>query len=313
MLGRGATSLKKPFSLGLALFLAIAVPAQVNNSTRTPPQTTAYAMHVVSSYSQSVGSGTGALNGKRPFRADYRLTATLPDNSVKLAQPVQVVLHLADANPAAITVVEHQSGNRFENESGGLPVGSGAAKIINDNGQVKTIEVVPLQVGLLDIDITAIFIDGGIAHGTYHLKVIPASDGLKHFYIHHGGHYLAIVLEDRPDERQIWLAPEAYYNQLDYPIYLADSLLLNITVEQPNDDPVIQLDSNGLIHGLRPGRAKVTSKFDGVADSVIVNVYSKENAPIGYRRLKDWQQTYDNRLLRRKICSQGSALEFWLS
>jgi hypothetical protein len=44
---------------------------------------------------------------------------------------------------------------------------------------------------------------------------------------------------------------------------------------------------NGLVHGLHPGRAKITAKFDGVEDSVIVNVYSKENAPVGFRRLKD--------------------------
>ncbi len=77
-----------------------------------------------------------------------------------------------------------------------------------------------------------------------------------------------------------------YYKQLDYPIYLTDSKQIKFTVEQPDYDPVIRLDSNGMVHALRPGLAKVTADFGGMQDSVVVHVYTKEHAPIGYRKVQ---------------------------
>jgi len=44
--------------------------------------------------------------------------------------------------------------------------------------------------------------------------------------------------------------------------------------------------SNGMVHGLRPGKAKITGDFDGVQDSIVVSVYTRENAPVGYRRVQ---------------------------
>jgi DNA modification methylase len=105
--------------------------------------------------------------------------------------------------------------------------------------------------------------------------------------IHYSGsHVLPIVLEDKDEDRQWWLEPEVYYNQLDYPIYLSDSSQIKFTVEQSENSPVIRLDSNGMVHGLRPGKAKIIASFDGVVDTVVVTVYTTESAPAGYRRVQ---------------------------
>ena len=74
---------------------------------------------------------------------------------------------------------------------------------------------------------------------------------------------MAIILGDGEKDNQRGLSPEIYYDQLDYPIYLEDSTQIKFTVEQPEDDPVIRLDSNGMIHGLRPGRAKIDAELGG--------------------------------------------------
>jgi hypothetical protein len=273
------------FALVALPLLTIAAAAQATGSSSMWPRTRAHPVRLIFSGSQSVGSRAGSLYGKRPFRADDRITVTAPDKSVKLAQPVQIVVHMAIPHPAGIFVAEHQSGNSFDNQSNGRTVGSCEAKLIRDSGLEKTIEITPLQVGVLDLEVMTIFSDGGLARKTCHLNVLPAAEGLKHFYIDHGGHVATIVLEDKEDQRQIWLAPEVYYKQLDYPIHLTDSSLLSLSVQQPGD-PVIKVDPNGLVHGLRPGQAKLTAKFDGVEDSVVITVYSKENAPIWLRRLQ---------------------------
>ncbi len=219
----------------------------------------------------------------RMFAADERVKATIPDQPVGLAQPIQIALHLTDPSVEAIGVIERNNERRFENQSSGIAVGSGEAKVVQDNGLTKTIEIVPLQVGIVDIEILVLFADGGLGRKSYRMNVVPSSKGLKKFYLSHGGHTLAMVLEEKED-RRTWLAPEVYYDQLDYPIFLADSNQIKFTMQQPDRDPVIRLDSNGMVHALRPGEATITADFDGVQDSVVVTVYTKEDAPLGYRK-----------------------------
>jgi hypothetical protein len=182
--------------------------------------------------------------------------------------------------------VQHDAEHSFSNESTGVPIGSGNAKVVNDNGLTKTIEVSPLQVGQLNLDIVVLFADAGMAHKSYQLNVIPSSKGVKHFYLNRGSHSMAIVLEDKDEDRQVRLTPEVYYDQLDYPIYLEDSTQISFTVDRTDFDPVIRVDANGMVHGLRPGKATITADFDGVKDSVTVTVYTKEDAPAGYRRIQ---------------------------
>jgi hypothetical protein len=45
-----------------------------------------------------------------------------------------------------------------------------------------------------------------------------------------------------------------------------------MVVEQPEDNPVIRLDSNGMVHGLRPGKAWIKGSFAGLEDKVEVDV-----------------------------------------
>jgi hypothetical protein len=239
------------------------------------------------SLSQSTESqSTGALEGKNLFAANERLTATMPDHAVELAQPVQIPLNLTDGNVASITVNQHSAERSFTNQSASVAVGEGEAKVVQDDGLIKTVEVTPLQVGTVDVEVQVLFADGGISHQSYQLNVVPSSKGVRKFYLNQGFPALPIVLEDKDEDRQAWLSPEVYYDQLDYPIYLTDSTQIKFTVEQPGD-PIISVDSNGLVHGLRPGRATITGDFDGVQDSVVVDVYTKEEAPVGYRRVHD--------------------------
>jgi hypothetical protein len=219
----------------------------------------------------------------RFFDAGDRMTAVIPDHPVELGQPVRISLKFTDPNVIGIGEVQTEGDHTFSNIRSGSAVGSGAAKIVYDTGLTKTMEVIPLATGKLKLGIMSSFADGGFAAQNYTLEVAPSAKGLKHFFLNHGSPVLAIVLEDKPQDRQKWLAPEVAYQQLEYPIYLENSNQIRFTALQPTATPVILLDANGMVHGLRPGKATIIGDFDGVEDKVVVTVYTKESAPLGYR------------------------------
>jgi hypothetical protein len=218
--------------------------------------------------------------------AGNRMTAVIPDHPVELGQPLQIALKFTDPHVIAMVEAQAEGDHTFSNISSGSAVGTGTARIVSDTGLTKTMEVIPLGVGKLRLGIMAVFADGGIARKECMLDVVPSSKGLKNFFLNQGSHALPIVLEDKPQDRQRWLSPEVAYRQLEYPIYLEDSSKIKFTVQQPTGGPVILLDSNGMVHGLRPGKATIIGDFDGVRDQLVVTVYTKESAPAGYRTVR---------------------------
>jgi hypothetical protein len=223
---------------------------------------------------------------RRIIEANDRISAVVPDSPAQLGQPLRITLKLTDSQVIGISEMQGQGNHSYDNISSGSAVGSGEAKIVADTGLTKTMEMIPLGVGKLQLGFIVSFADGGIAQKAYTLDVEPNSKGLKSFSLNNGSHALAIVLEDKPENRQVWLSPQVSYRQLEYPIYLEDSSHISFTVLQPSDAPIIQLDPNGLVHGLRPGKATIIADFGGVKDQLVVTVYTKEGAPPGYRRVR---------------------------
>ncbi|HXE08211.1 MAG TPA: hypothetical protein VN612_09955 [Acidobacteriaceae bacterium] len=241
-----------------------------------------------------VGTGTsesGQTAGPMPaariiIQANDRISAMIPDSPPELGQPLRIALKLTDPHVIGISELQGQGDHNYSNISSGSAVGSGEAKIVADTGLTKTLEIIPLGVGKLKLAFIVLFADGGIAQKAYTLDVAPGSKGLKSFFLNNGSHALAIVLEDNPQGRQTWLSPQVSYRQLEYPIYLEDSSHISFTVLQSVEKPVIAVDPNGLVHGLRPGRATLVGDFGGAKDQVIVTVSTKENAPLGYRTVR---------------------------
>lgn len=101
---------------------------------------------------------------------------------------------------------------------------------------------------------------------------MPGYTGVKAFHLDQGFSTIPLELTDNPETRQHWLYPEVEYDQLDYPVRLKDSTSVTMVVDQPEESPVISLDSNGTVHGLRPGKARITGSFAGLEDTVDVDV-----------------------------------------
>jgi hypothetical protein len=282
----GAKILLVTSLLGLIGIIAWLPGAPWYRSTVYSPQTVNAAVQRDSSVSQDVESAPRIAMARRTFAADDRLSATIPDRPVGLAQPLQIPLSFTDKNVASISVAQYNDGQSFKNKSGGSSVGSGRAKVIRDDGLTKTIEIIPLQVGVLNVEVVATFEDGGISKKSYQLNVIPSAKGVRKFHLNKGFDVFPIVLGDKDEDRPVSLSPEVYYDQLDYPIYLTDSSQIKFTVKQPDGEPVIRLDGNGMVHGLRPGIARIVGDFDGAQDSVTVQVYAREDASAGHRGIQ---------------------------
>jgi hypothetical protein len=86
------------------------------------------------------------------------------------------------------------------------------------------------QVGRIEVELDVLFANGETSHTSFKIDVVPSSKGLEKFYINHGSHALAVVLEDKEADRQVWLSPEVYFKQLDYPIYLTNSNQIRFSV-----------------------------------------------------------------------------------
>lgn len=90
---------------------------------------------------------------------------------------------------------------------------------------------------------------------------MPGYTGVKAFHLDQGFSTIPLELTDNPEGRHHWMYTEVEYNQLDYPVKLKDSTSVTMVVDQPEDNPVIRLDNNGMVHGLRPGKARVTGSL----------------------------------------------------
>lgn len=248
---------------------------------------TRLSQNVSEAVADNVGSESLVFReGQKAFVANERVTLSKRvEDNVQLAQPLDLQITLTRSDVSSITVVEHDEDIPIANEQGGTSVGSGDAKIVQDDGLVKTIEIIPLQLGTISVEVLVTFADGGLSKQGIQLNVHPSSKGLKHFYLNRGFRTVPIVLEGQDEDRKLRLSPEAIYSQLDHPIYVSDSKEISFSVVQPESDPIVKLDSDGTVHGLRPGRVRVTADFDGVRDSVTVNVYEKGSAPAGYSRM----------------------------
>ena len=223
------------------------------------------------------------------FIATGRLAVLAPQQPLGLGQPALVPLKLSGPRIAAINVVEFDPVTHREFRNQRVPSGStgGATWSLKQDAGQTAVEVIPLESGRVGFRFQAVFVDGGFAQQEIQLQVALAQRNLRRFDLNKGFHSMALVLEDRDQDREAFLSPVVEYDTLEWPIYLDNSQQLNLTVDQPEDDPVVQVDANGLVHALRPGSALITGDFDGLKDTVEVDVYTKDNAPEGYRRSQD--------------------------
>jgi hypothetical protein len=203
-----------------------------------------------------------------------RVQATLPERPVALAQPVQIPLKLKGPRVTAIYVMQSDKNKILTNrQRGTTPIGNGPAKVVAEDEVGKTIEITPLQVGNLHVEIRVEFVDGEQETENYTIKVQPTSTGLKEFTLHQGLTVLTLNHVKGSEMNERFLEPEATYEGLDYPIYLPREMSgIHVTIDQPQENPVIRVDKEGTIHALRKGKATIIGELGGMTDRVVAIV-----------------------------------------
>lgn len=220
----------------------------------------------------------------RASRANERISVTAPEGDVPLGSPLDIDVTFAPVEIALLDVMQFKTNGTMR---GVIPESHGAFKILREEGQTKTFEIVPLQLGSVNLRIVAVYADNAFAQQTIKLNVVPSSKGLKKFSLDgwsnaNGWGADVIVMGDEEQERQLWLRPVVTYKDVKFRILLDDLTTTKLSVEQDEDDPVLQVDPNGLVDALREGKAVIVGNFAGVIDRVRITVYSEDDAPAGY-------------------------------
>jgi hypothetical protein len=218
----------------------------------------------------------------RASLANDRVSVSAPEGDVPLGSPVDIDVTFAPGKIADMHVTQfkpHGADRGVIDQSGDI------FKIVREEGQTKTIEVVPMQLGSVNLYVGAVYADNASAQQTIKLNVVPSSKGLKKLSLDGGSDADVIVMGDEERDRQKGLHPTVEYKDVQYPILLDDLTTIKLSVEQDENDPVLRVDSNAMVHALREGKAVVVGNFEGAIDRVKFTVYSPEDAPAGYQVL----------------------------
>jgi hypothetical protein len=196
---------------------------------------------------------------------------------VEVGQPTRIVVTVGNRPVRSIGVDQAVGDNGISNESTTDVKLDGEAKIVAQDATTRTIEVTPLAPGTVKVGVYVAYEDGDVVVQVHTLHVNGVSKGLTKFYVDMAWTAISVVIGD--EEHREFLQPEVYYSSLKYPIYLKGLEQVRLTIQQSATAPVISVDSDGIVHGLRPGKATVTGSYGGLTNSVEVIVYTKENDP----------------------------------
>ena len=205
--------------------------------------------------------------------APQRMVVEALHEDVPMGNPIELAVTLAPGKVVNFDVLQRD-------RTGPLAQTHGAFKLLRTEGLTKTIEIVPMQLGSIDVEIGAVYSDNVVAQRTTHLHVIPSAKGLQSFWINGRSRTMSLVQGDLRHDRQL-LQPGVIYNGIKYPIQLGDCQDFKVAVI-PLDDatPAVTTDKFCIVHAIHPGKAYLVGDFDGVKDRVLVTVYDQDNAPI---------------------------------
>ena len=204
------------------------------------------------------------------------------ESGAKLGEPLEIVLGFKAEDVSGIWVEMSDDHGRLSRNSGGREIGSGEAKVVGESTNSTTIEIVPLQIGQITVEIIVAFADGSIAHQSLFLKVMPPTENIKKFSLYHGNPAVSIILGSDDGDGEVRLSPEVLLEGIDDSVYLSDSTGVQFQVQQP-DNPIIRVQSDGLISGLRPGRVTLIGRYGGLEDRIIVDVHRQGRLSVGHK------------------------------
>jgi hypothetical protein len=125
-----------------------------------------------------------------PFLPE-RMSIRAPQGDVPMGNPVQLVLTMAPGKIADLEVLQ-------SNEKGTLRQSHFPANIVKQDGANLTIEVIPVQLGPVNVEVGAIYADNAVVRQTASINVVPSAKGLTKFSLNQGFTAIELRLDGIP-------------------------------------------------------------------------------------------------------------------
>ena len=153
-----------------------------------------------------------------------RMSVKAPEGDAPLGNPVHLTVTLAPGKLSApLAYVQSSQSKEFDGD---------LAKVISENGQTKTVEIIPLKLGPVDILVQTVYSDNAIVQQTVHINVVPSANGLTRFVLNQGFSAMGMIINGEEADRQRQLFPMVTYQGVKLPIYLDDSSQIELSAEQ---------------------------------------------------------------------------------
>jgi hypothetical protein len=200
-----------------------------------------------------------------------RIAVAAPSEPVGLAQPLDIPMKVTGGDVRFIAVRQKMKGSdasissSFQAfpEAPQPPRWPGEqARVVQDDGETKTVEFTPAELGEETVSIVVEFKDGGFDERFFHIRTVPSDLGLEQIQLDP-----VALASARPRLRAC-----LKYTQLARCIFLDSLDGLQIAVDPLG---VVRVDPDGTVHELSVGTAKVTVSIGNVQQSGTLHVVER--------------------------------------
>ena len=191
-----------------------------------------------------------------------RLTLSVPAG-LELGTPFDLAVNTGSGGLPELHVVQSsETGTQKE-----VP-----AAISRVEGQTVYLSVTPEFFGATRFQVSAAYRDGGVAFKEVAANVNLPSRPPAQF---HADTFAVTAIRFDLDNPSLRLQPWAIYANIPERVYL-DARYVSYSIASGVGPPVVSLDPNGVVHGLRTGTATIIGRFGSLTDQVQVNVEAEQ-------------------------------------
>jgi hypothetical protein len=146
------------------------------------------------------------------------------------------------------------------------------ASISRVEGPTVYLSVTPKFFGTTRFQVSAAYRDGGVASKDFTANVNLPSGPPAQF---HADTFQVTAIRLDLDNLSLRLQPWAIYANIPGRVYL-DARYVSYSIAPGVGPPVVSLDPNGVVHGLRHGTTAIIGRFGSLTDQVRVNVEAEQ-------------------------------------
>jgi hypothetical protein len=196
-----------------------------------------------------------------------RLALSMP-TGLELGTPFDLAVNTGSGDLPEIHVV--QTDKNFSRTGSSREVPAAISRV---EGPTVYLSVTPEFFGNTEFQVAAAYRDGGVAFKDFTTTVnLPSQPPTQFHADEFSDSGIRIDLDDNSSVR---LQPWAIYPKIPGQVHL-DTRYVSYSIAPAAGPPIVRLDPNGVVHGLRPGTATIIARFGALSDHVQVEVEAEQ-------------------------------------